>query len=432
MKILIIEAYSAANIGSGALVENSIRLLQKNFPEAGIEVLAQAPESIHKLTGLPCYHELISLPLGRSRLKQIFWLFKTGLWMSFHALAVLMKAINISIPETLYTYNTETLTAVKKVKEADIVVSVGAERINDNFYKAILFSLYMLWMVKTFKKFLILFPQTIGPFHFKLTRFLSSRILSKCDVIFLRDRKSNEVIKEIGVNGPIIVDSCDVAVAQPAVAPEEARNLLMEFNLKTGDKPLVGMSVMQWSYAKVKGPSGYEAYKKAVATVADEFIENKGVQVLFIATNLLTEGCREDDVAVAEDIMAIMKHREGATLLNRVYTPSQMKGLMGLLELCLVTRMHACIFSTGIFTPTVSINYQFKLKEYMNLTGLGDYTVNIDVVTTENLRKLMNRAWQDRLENREVLKTSITSLAAQLEQEMQYLASHYAQKMAMA
>ncbi len=428
MKILIIEAYSAANIGSGALVENSVRLLQKNFPGADIEVLAQTPESIHKLTSLPCYHELISLPLGQSRLKQISWLLITGLWMSFQTLAALLKCIGILIPEELYTYDARTLTAIKKVKEADMVVSVGAERINDNFYKAILFSLYMLWMVQSYKKFLVLFPQTIGPFHFKLTRFLSAKILNKCNVIFLRDHKSNEIIKDIGVAGPIIVNTCDVAVLQPVVTPEEAWKLLTKFGVKKDGKPLIGMSVMQWSYVKAKGKSGYEAYKKAIATVADEFIENKGVYILFIATNILTQGCREDDVAAAKDIMALMKHKEGATVLTSVYTPSQMKGIMSLLELCLVTRMHACIFSTGIFTPTASINYQFKLKEYMKLMGLGDCTVDIDDVTTENLRELMSRAWQDRVKNRETLKTNITSWGTNIEKEMQELVSHYSKR----
>ena len=51
MKILIVEAYTAANIGSGALVENAVRLLQENFPGCSIEILAQSPESIEKLIG---------------------------------------------------------------------------------------------------------------------------------------------------------------------------------------------------------------------------------------------------------------------------------------------------------------------------------------------------------------------------------------------
>jgi len=101
---------------------------------------------------------------------------------------------------------------------------------------------------------------------------------------------------------------------------------------------------------------------------------------------------------------------------------------MGLLDLCLVTRMHACIFSTGIFTPTLSINYQFKLREYMSLMGLGEYTVDIDHVTTDNLRVLLERAWEDRAENREVLERHITAQGLALETAMAKLPEYYAGK----
>ncbi|BBO92876.1 hypothetical protein DSCOOX_60560 [Desulfosarcina ovata subsp. ovata] len=331
------------------------------------------------------------------------------------------------MPETLYTFNNKTLTAIKKVKESDIIVSVGAERINDNFYKAILFSLYMLWMVKSYNKFLILFPQTIGPFHFRLTRYLSKIVLNKCDVIYLRDRKSNETLEDLGVTKPVIVDTCDVAVLQDAISEKNSWRLLNQYGLKKEAQPLLGMSVMQWDYIKAQGESGYDDYKKAIATVADQYIEEKGVQILFIATNVLTEGCREDDLATAKEIADLMRNKKGLTILERLYTPSELKGIMGLLELCLVTRMHACIFSTGIFTPTVSINYQFKLREYMKLVGLGDYTVDIDMVSTENVKDIIDRGWKDRASHRKILEDKINYWRNNLEGSMSQLPFLYAQ-----
>lgn len=426
MNILIIEAYSAANVGSGALVENSVRLLEKNFPGAEIEVLAQNPASIHKLTGLSCYDEIISLPLRQPRLKQSIWLLKTGLWMAVRMCAAFMKSVGINkIPAALYTFDARKLTALKKIQRADLVVSVGAERINDNFYKAILFSLYMLWIVQVENRFLVLFPQTIGPFHFRLTRFLSAKILNKCNVVFLRDRKSRDIVNSIGVSNPLIIDTCDVAILQPAISTKEAWGLLNECGLNRNGNALVGISAMKWDYIKAVRGSCYDDYKNAIATVADELIETQGVQILFLATNVRTEGCREDDVTVGREISTLMRNQNDVFVLDKMYTPSQMKGMMGVLELCLVTRMHACIFSTGVFTPTVSINYQFKLKEYMKLVGLGEYTVDIDSVSVENLRALVNLAWRNRIENRETLKSSITSWCSELKSEMARLPEYH-------
>lgn len=425
MKILIIEAYSAANVGSGALVENSVRLLRENFPGADIEILAQSPPSIETLTGLPVHHELITLPLKQSRPAQFCWLLRTCSWMFFHTLRTLLLRLGVAVPERFYTYNRKTLTALRKIKESDLVVSVGAERINDNFYKAILFSLFMLRVVKGYKKFLVLFPQTVGPFHYRLTRRLSAQTLNRCDVVYVRDRRSLETVRELGVAGPAVVRTCDVAVVQPAADKASAGKLLRAAGAPVGEKPLLGVSAMHWSYIKAEGKSGYAEYCAAIAQAADQMIEREGVFVCFVATNILSQGCREDDVAAARDIIALMRRKSSAAVMDRVHTPSELKGMMGLMELCLVTRMHACIFSTGIRTPTVSINYQFKLKEYMEQMGLGDYTVDIDAVTPAALGELLFEAWSRRAELRATLEKSVEFWSADLHAAMARLPGEY-------
>lgn len=426
MKALIIEAYSAANIGSGALVENSVKLLKKQFPHAEIEILAQTPESINNLTKLPTYHEFISLPLGKPRIEQAFWLLKTALWMLIHTLFSLITKTGIRIPERIYTFNPNTLKAIERVRKADIVVSVGAERINDNFYKAIYFSLYMLWMVHCYGKFLVLFPQTIGPFHFWTSKVASKFVLNRCNAIYLRDQKSRDNITALGVDRPIIFDTCDVAVLQNALSKEKALSQLASSNIPT-NKPIIGISVMEWTYIKAGGNSGFNEYKESISRVADELIEELGVSIVFLATNILVDGCREDDVTAAREIRQMMKNQDDAHIITEVYSPTQMKGVMGVMELCIVTRMHACIFSTGISTPTASINYQFKLHEYMKLMGLGDYTVDIDKVDYPTLKDIVSHAWNDRQKNRTMLNAKVESWSADLNGKMDQLPSLFEQ-----
>ncbi len=428
MKILIIEAYTDGNIGSASLVENSIYLLQKYFPKAKIEILAQFPEHIKKFSGLPSFPELISMPFKQSRVKQVVWLLKTLFWMISHSLAMIMKKKGAYVPIWLYTYDERKLLALDRIEWADMVVSVGAERINDNFYKAILFSLFMLWAIRLHKKFLILFPQTIGPFHFRLTRFLSKKILNSCDVIYLRDKKSYKTILELGIKNPIIANACDVAILQRVAPIDEAKKILNNANVPDDGKPLVGISALRWDYIKAKGKSRYEDYRYAIARVADKMIEEKEARIVFLATNMPVHGCREDDIDVARDIISSMKKSESAHIVNQLCTPAQMKSIMGLLEMCLVTRMHACIFSTGILTPTFSINYQFKLHEYMRLVGLEDYTIDIDNVTYERLKEIADKTWNNRKRIREILEEKIASCIAILENEISMLPNNFMKK----
>ena len=429
MKILIVEAYTDGNIGSGALVENSVNLLCKNFPNAEIEILAQFPDHIEKFSGLPSYPELISIPFNQSIGKQVTWLLKTMPWMATHALvSMLRKKRLMTISAPLYTFDKRKLTALDRIEWADMVVSVGAERINDNFWKAIAFSLYMLWIIQLYNKYLVLFPQTIGPFHFRLTRFLSKKTLNGCDVIFLRDERSKDNIRKLGVKAPIVINTCDVAILQPEISTDEARRILKEYGILNNNQPLIGVSAMKWSYIKAKGESRYEEYKRAIARMTDKLIEEKNVRVIFLSTNTPVHGCREDDIEVARDIVSIMRNKGKAKILTQLFTPAQMKSIMRVLEMCLVTRMHACIFSTSAFTPTFSINYQFKLHEYMKLVGLGDYTIDIDKVTYERIWKIAEKTWKNRNEMRKILREKVSMWCENLELEMKKLPEYYIEK----
>lgn len=421
MNILIIDAYTDGNIGSGALVENSLKLLRENFPDADIEMLSQFPEYLESFSGIPNHPELVTMPFNQPRLQQVYWLAKTLPWMTIHVMATYLKGYGVNIPSWIYTRDKHKQQTIERLNWADIVVSVGAERINDNFYKAILFSLYQLWIVQLQRKFLVLFPQTIGPFHFSFTRWLSRLIIERCDVVFLRDRKSREILDSLGVMHPVVVDTYDVAVIQSPVSTSQASELLYGSGIPSDGKLLVGISAMHWSYVKAQGESTYVDYRNAIAKVADGLIEDYGVRIVFLATNVPIHGCREDDVKVAREISGIMQHKDHVHILGSLYSPAQMKGMMGLMELCIVTRMHACILSTGITTPTVTINYQFKLNEYMKLVGLGEYTIDIDRVTSDKLQKLVGKAWMNRHIMRTTLVKSVQQMQDQIVDEMKKL-----------
>jgi polysaccharide pyruvyl transferase WcaK-like protein len=454
MNILIIEAYTDGNIGSAALVENSIRLLKKNFPQAKIKLLAQFPEHVEKFSGYPSASELIAMPFKQARVKQYIWLIKTVIWMTVHALALLLRKIKVPIPHTLYTFDKSKLQALNCLAWAEIVVSIGAERINDNFVKSIFFSLYMLWCAKLSGKFLVLFPMTIGPFHFSITKLLSRAMLNHCDVIFLRDQRSYDTVKELSINKPYVISTCDVAVQQVPAPVETISRLFGQLGLpdcplthtirraspehssginpaRTGlieSRPLVGFSVMKWSYRKAQGPSRYEDYKLAIARAVDYLIENAGVSIVLLATNVPVHGCREDDTKVIRELKELITNKSRVYAFENLLTPAEIKGLIGQMEMCLTTRMHACIFSTGICTPTVTINYQFKLKEYMKLLGLENYTLDIDLVNPDNLKELVAKGWQDRQRIREQLEEKMVLWRADLQTKMQQLPGYYREK----
>jgi len=62
VNILIFEAYSDANIGACALVENAIALLRRRYPAAAIRVMAREPGGFRNLYGVDAVPDFFEYP----------------------------------------------------------------------------------------------------------------------------------------------------------------------------------------------------------------------------------------------------------------------------------------------------------------------------------------------------------------------------------
>jgi polysaccharide pyruvyl transferase WcaK-like protein len=51
----------------------------------------------------------------------------------------------------------------------------------------------------------------------------------------------------------------------------------------------------------------------------------------------------------------------------------------------------------------MSINYLFKLKEYMQGIGLGDYTIDIEDFNAKDSSEIFSRLWK----NKEILRSGL-------------------------
>lgn len=415
MNILIIEAYTDANIGSGALVENSLKILQKKYPTSKLRVMAHYPKAFRTLCGVDTVEDVFQYPFGQSRSKQLMWLAWSMVWMPI----VWIAAIVLS-----NKWLAELPIIGAKLRDfgwADIIVSVGAERINDKFFKNIVFSLYTYDLIFRMGKIMIIFPSTIGPFIFGWTRWLSARILRNVNLIYTRDDLSNETTKALpGMLPEKVINTADVAVLQDWISRDQALQMIPA----KPDEKLVGISVMQWSYFKnkVETPySNYSAYVREMAIFADTIIDEYVVSVVLYPTNYPEKGCREDDVATAFEVQSQMRNGNKVRIITKLPTPSQFKGMLACSELNVTTRMHACILSTGAFVPTISINYLFKLAEYMNSLGLSDFSIDIEEFCADRALGAFRKMWPERAKWREHLKGAIEEKQTNLYQSMESL-----------
>ncbi|MCK5133663.1 MAG: polysaccharide pyruvyl transferase family protein [Candidatus Sabulitectum sp.] len=391
MNFLIFEAYTDANVGSCALVENAIAAVKSRFPNAHIKVMAHRPSYFHSLYGVDAIADIFKYPFLQTRSKQILWLGKTICWMSYcWLLAPLLRTTNRAVSSLPLR------TKLEAFLWADIAISVGAERINDKYFKNIAFSLYTYSLIQRLHRKLVLFPSTIGPLIFKPSRIATKAVLKRIDLIFTRDELSATIVENlIGRNSGNLIRSIDLAILQSFSRAKGAQKIL-PFRAK---KAIVGISVMHWSYFKnkVETPfSNYKAYTKQFALLADALIDCYKVHIVFYPTNYHTHGCREDDVTAARDVLGQMKNKLRTTIVETLPTPFQLKSMLACSEVNITTRMHACILSTSSGTPTISVNYLFKIREYMESLGLERFSIDIEEFNSEWALAAFEEMWREK------------------------------------
>jgi polysaccharide pyruvyl transferase WcaK-like protein len=197
-----------------------------------------------------------------------------------------------------------------------------------------------------------------------------------------------------------VVETADVAVLQPQEGPEASWARVKGFSGGSFEKgtPIVGLTPLKWTYKanRVTPYSNYESYVREMVKLADQLVKTYGVKIGFYPTNFPENGCREDDVTVCREIRDQMADPGAAFVADKLTSPGEFKGMVALSQVNIVTRMHACILSTGAGVPTLSINYLFKLGEYMESLGLKDFSVDIEEFQAETVLKAFDRMWTDR------------------------------------
>ncbi len=407
MKVIIAEAGAANNIGSMALIENAIRIARKKHQGCDISVFCLDMKSVSETLEKDKLHDnvtvlndLFVIPSGGIWQKS-WWMFANILWVLYSRF-ILLFTKHIS-----RFFCGRRRRNLQDVEQSEYVYCIGAERINDIYYKTALLSLLAIGTYIHMGKRLVHLSLTIGPVFNKSTMIMAKKVLDNSHAIFVRDQKSYDILKEWKCKATFQFSSYDIALLQ-TVNISKTQSLLAEFGIQ---KRFVGVSCIYWSFRRVNGPIRQEGYEQAIAEVLDHVIEKYGFQVVFTPT--VVNSSQKDDVFIGKHVFEKMKNHKQAVIIERLLTPVEMATLFTQCSFSIVTRMHAAILCSGAGNhPVIAINYLYKLREYMKNLLCEEYSIDIDYVTSVELIDIVSKLMRDykveykRIENR---KTYIRS-----------------------
>jgi len=351
----------------------------------------------------------INLMFKICRLRQRIVLRFTLIWRIYLILKGLSLIYNASRlrkeKKTLFLHK-EGVRFLNILRKSDLLFNVGGGNLNSIY---LLYGLYgkcfTYKICKIFGKPIILSGQTIGPIDRWIDKKFAAYFLNKVDVITLRDiNASKELLRTIGVTNPIIKETGDDALLLPVPSSQQIMDILAKEKIEI-HKPMIAINFQRW---QEKNLSNIE---KIIAEISDYLISEKNAQVIFIPMQYIGS---YDDRVVASRIKSMTIHKNKVHILNNKYDDKSLKGIIGQVDFAIGSRYHFNVFATTSQVPTIGIMldkyYSQKLRGILQMMGQEKYCCNIENLTFEKLKSLVDEVLLNKEKIREQLKNRLESL----------------------
>lgn len=246
---------------------------------------------------------------------------------------------------------------------------------------------------------LVCFLTGIGPFPSPLSRRMAASLMSRCDLLVMRDPDSIALAKSIGVTRPIEIAG-DAAFMNFVSSSERGREVLREVGLEAG-KPTLGLNITSYldtwlekgARMQHTAQSFVELYTRGLEDASRAIERENGPlqKVIF--------SCSPMD----EEISRELASRTGAKVVdNSTYLSHDIQAAMRECGLMIGMRFHSIVLSSSVGVPVLGLVYAPKVGSYFKILGTEHLAVNLRDTDPGALGNAVASAWRDREDIRRV------------------------------
>jgi phosphoheptose isomerase len=201
------------------------------------------------------------------------------------------------------------------------------------------------------------------------TRRMLQLVARSAVAVHLRDERSIATMKKgrLGRHVEAMLVG-DPAVFMTPDSPERARDLLAQFGVRPGEKPLV------LSVKPTPDPAANERVVAALAEVASWWSTSFGDPVVVVPLSAQGDyglGVEHRDEVLGEQIRAAASHPDRVVVLPGRIKPRVAKALFGEASAVIGMRFHALVFSVCMRRPTLGLVFEHKAAAWLDQVG-GD------------------------------------------------------------
>ncbi len=293
---------------------------------------------------------------------------------------------------------------IKEMKSSKMLLFGGGSLLQDvTSSKSLLYYLAIIGLAQSCGIKTMLYANGIGPITNKFNRIIATKILNRVDVITLRDDRSDEELKSMGVSKPEITITAD-----PAFTLNTAESLSGKYFTKRAGVPdnrrIFVVSIREWK--KCAGN-----FENAMAEICDFMVEKHNMYPLFVPMQY------PHDLEISKSVMGRMKNDSYA--ITRELSVPEMFSVLSVSEIVIGMRLHSLIYATTLGIPAMALVYDPKVSAFMESLNQPDW-VDIETINTSEATQILTHIIDELEKRKEELRKTNKILKETAEKNADY------------
>ncbi|MCD4831887.1 MAG: polysaccharide pyruvyl transferase family protein [Anaerohalosphaeraceae bacterium] len=335
--------YGKNNMGDDAILDVLISRVRNNLSNAKIIVICHGPEYV------------------RAQYDVVSWHFK-----SFQAFKAIVKSHIYIIGGGGIVNKINTYSGYRYCKIFDMKGK---------------FLFIAALLAKIFRAQTLFYAIGATSFPDSAVKFLARLSLNFADVVSVRDQLSMDNLKAIGVKKDI-VQVLDPALSLVPADKQQAQVILNALGVGSSGKRIVGFNMR---YVRDSSVDNDDTVAEA-AKLVDYLMRDKDCEVLFLPISRHLSEHFEDDFDFGMQVKARLSDDKDFYILQDYYHPATMMAILGLMDFCILERLHAVILSFKMGTPFFVISYDNKVAEFVKQIGRENSMMDLKDFSAEKVK----------------------------------------------
>lgn len=296
---------------------------------------------------------------------------------------------------------------LKSISNADLVISAPGGPYFGDLYRSheIGEHLLCIFLAKVFKKPVMIYGPSMGPFKIRWRNMIRRYLLNKVEIISLRDPVSKEYLEELELTKPIVYVTSDSAF-QDAISIDEIKIRSIMAAEGISGKVLVGITPIgvRWNYPDSKNPQEKQKrYNTIIAHAVDYMVDKFDATVVFFPQLY----GRSSDMPLIEGIIDLLESKDSVRVLSRKWDSEIQQAVISRMDMVIGNRYHSVIFALKSSVPTVCIAYEHKSAGVMKAAGMEEFLIDRKELTYERLVETIGQVWNERESIKNLLKAQV-------------------------